>query len=175
MDVLSDRDKCRLENNYITAYGSTANAALIMNNKILTISIGDGGIFFVHSDFNRIDHCEDDEDNVANITNSLCNDDVFSHLSVNIYEKEDIAIVFCVTDGVVNPYQSYDNFNNSFAIPFCKELLSSKKGIYKAKEFIKTLGIYSGIGDDVSIALYMNIESKSFKGKVAKAEMKVEE
>ena len=44
---LSENEVLSLKNNPVKAYGTTLAAAMIMGNKIITVSIGDGGCFLV--------------------------------------------------------------------------------------------------------------------------------
>ena len=144
----------RLKNNYVTAYGTTMHAALIRDGIVICVSIGDGGTFLIKNNTAIDAFPEAEDENVANITCSLCSDNAFDYMHANAFLLSDIDGVICLTDGVVNPYQNYDNFNKSFVNPIVNELKNNSEiGIANIKKFICDLGIYKGIGDDVSIAM----------------------
>ena len=59
---------------------------MILGTKIICVSIGDGGCFLVKSGIVTPAFAEDEDEPVANITYSLCQDDAFSHLLVSVHE-----------------------------------------------------------------------------------------
>ena len=151
---LNESQVKRLKDNYVIAYGTTMHAALIEDDIIICASIGDGGVFLIKG-YKAIEAFPDiDDENVANITCSLCSDNAYDYIHIDSFLLSEIDGVMCLTDGVLNPYQSYDNFEKSFVKPIIKELKhDSKKVINETKKFICDLGISKGIGDDVSIAM----------------------
>ena len=148
---LNENQRDRLRDNPSVAYGCTLHAGLIVNNILLSFTIGDGGMFAI-SDNSMIEISKED-DNVANITNSLCDDKAYNDISVNVTDISKYKGVIAVTDGVVNPYQSYSNFMKSFALPIVNKLCN-EGDVYEVKDFIIDLGKKKGIGDDVSLAVY---------------------
>lgn len=149
--ALSDDDKFKLKMNQVKAYGTTMLGAMLYNNKIIVIELGDGGAFIVNNKNEVSEAVEDDEDAVANITYSMCGDNVYEHMHGAIYKATGIKAIVISTDGVVNPYQSYDNLYEAFIKP-----ISSKMKENRADEidsFITDLGLKSGIGDDVSLGI----------------------
>jgi hypothetical protein len=96
---------------------------------------------------------EEDEETVANLTYSMCQEDAYKHLKVEIFDFSDLDGVLVCTDGVVNPYQSLSNFREKFVKPICIKLQEGK--LLEIDEFIAAMGERIGIGDDVSLAMAM--------------------
>ena len=161
-----DEDKIfRLKTDPQVAYGTTLNGAMLLGNKMICVSLGDGGCFI----FKRgevLPVFEDDSDeNVANLTYSMCQTDAFEHLAVKIIDLQTVdgAIVF--TDGLINPYRLLDNFAAAFVKPVVSKLLSGKSE--EIDGFISEMGAKIGIGDDVSVGILLSpeIKPKYYKGK----------
>ena len=68
------------------------------------------------------------------------------------------GVLLC-TDGVLGPYQSTDNFKRSFVYPVVRRVLDEK--VNEIKCFIRDLGLRSGIGDDVSLAMIVKDTTRS--------------
>lgn len=144
------------------AYGTTLNAAMIYAGKLVCVSIGDGGIFLIKKG-EIIPAVAEDEETVANVTYSLCQEDAYRHIKVEIYDFSALDGALVCTDGLINPYQSVQNFEKSFVKPVCVNLL---EGNYrKIDEFVEAIGKEYGIGDDVSLAIAMknNTSLRSYK------------
>lgn len=152
LQKLSENDVFKLSNNYILAYGTTLNAAILTDKYLISIQIGDGGMFFIYDNNMQIVFPENDE-NVANITNSLCGDDAYSNLFIKSVEKDEYKGIILCTDGLLGPYQTYSNFYEKFVIPFINKFKNNNKKIFKElNEYIDNLATKIGIGDDVSFA-----------------------
>ena len=153
----------RLKQNPEKAYGTTLNAAMILGNKLICVSIGDGGVYLVRKGEIALAVADDDE-NVANITYSMCQEDAYKYLDVKIYNFCDLDGVIVCTDGLVNPYQSVGNFKNKFVKPICIKLQEGK--FAEIDEFIGAIGEKIGIGDDVSfgVAMKTDISLRGYKG-----------
>lgn len=155
-----DEDKIfRLKADPQVAYGTTLNGAMVFGNKLICASLGDGGCFvFKHGVIQNV-FVDSDDENVANLTYSLCQSDAFERLYVKIIDLSavDGAIVF--TDGLINPYRSMDNFARSFAKPVIAKIASGC--VEEVDEFIANLGGKIGIGDDVSMGIIVKPEIKS--------------
>ena len=149
---LDEDNRFKLKMNPVKAYGTTMIGAMIIQNKVIIIELGDGGSFIIKRNVCK-EAVLSDDDTVANITYSMCGDDVYKHMHGAIYNKKDIDSVLICTDGVLNPYQSYDNFYSSFVLPILKLIKDGKDNEVEA--FIKELGLKSGIGDDVSLGILM--------------------
>lgn len=150
LDFLNDKEKKRLIDNPVIAYGTTLNAIMYYRNKLICVQLGDGGIFIIDKkDIYEV--FEDDEDAVANLTYSLCSDDAYEHLKFKVIEDSDYLSVFISTDGLLTPYQSVKNFKESFITPTLK--LIKNKGFNSGNhldKFLQTLANEKGVGDDVS-------------------------
>lgn len=149
---LSEQDEFQLKLNGAKAYGTTLNGAMVLGDKLVCASLGDGGVFLIkkggiYPAFNE----EDEEETVANITYSMCQEDAFKHLKTGIFDMDDIDCVLLCTDGVINPYRNLENFNLSFVQPVVK--LAKEEKLSEIGEFVTRLGTEIGIGDDVSLGL----------------------
>ena len=148
-----DEDQAfKLKQNPVKAYGTTLQGAMIYGNKLICVSLGDGGVFLVRKGAITLAF-EEDEETVAYLTYSMCQEDAYKHLKVEIFDFSDLDGVIVCTDGVVNPYQSFGNFRERFVKPICIKLLEGKHA--EIDEFITALGEKIGIGDDVSLAIAM--------------------
>lgn len=160
-EELKDLDKeqiFKLENNYITAYGTTLNAAILTKKYLIAIQIGDGGLYFIKNKKMELTFPEND-DNVANITNSLCGDKAYNNLFIKAVLRHKYKGVILCTDGLLGPYQTYNNFYENFVNPFIQNFkVITKDIINEMDKFIDSLGCSIGIGDDVSFStiLYMD-------------------
>ena len=135
----------------VKAYGTTLNAAMILGTKLITVSIGDGGCMLVKGGVVTPAFEEDEDEPVANVTYSLCQDDAFSHLQVAVHELSlyDGAVV--CTDGMINPYQSLANFSQSLVAPAVANLYIGKAE--QLAGFVSEVGSHLGTGDDVSLGI----------------------
>lgn len=161
---LSEEEIFKLKKNYVKAYGTTLQGAMILGNKLLCASLGDGGIFLLRKGKITLAF-DEDEETVANLTCSMCQEDAYQHLRVEIFDFSDLDGVLVCTDGVVNPYQNLSNFQEKFVKPIALKLQDGKEK--EIGEFIKTLGEEIGIGDDVSLAVAMktDISLRGYKKK----------
>ena len=156
-------DKCfRLGQHPERAYGTTLNAAMIFGNKLVCVSIGDGGVFLVRKGQMAL-AVPEDEETVANVTYSMCQEDAYDHLKVEIYNFSDLDGVIVCTDGLINPYQSLGNFRDKFVKPICVKMQEGKQK--EIEDFIVSVGEKLGIGDDVTfgIAIKTGISIRSYR------------
>ena len=162
LENLDEDQRFKLSMNPEKAYGTTLNAALLAGGKLVCVSIGDGGVFCLKDDVLLGVNTEENEDEpVANITYSLCQEDAYAHILVRVLNCEDADCVLTCTDGTVNPYQNYENFLMSFAIPISNLLKKGREE--EVKVFMDKLGREIGIGDDVSVAVILNLEEADGK------------
>lgn len=159
---LSEDRLFKLQQNPEKAYGTTLNAAMIFGNKLVCVSIGDGGVIIVRKGEIAF-ALPNDEETVANTTYSMCQEDAYEHLKIEIYDFSDLDGVVVCTDGLINPYQSMGNFRDKFIKPICLKIQDGKQG--EIDEFITEIGIRIGIGDDVSfgIAMKTGISLRSYR------------
>ena len=151
VNKLNEDKQFRLKLNPAIAYGTTLNAVMILGNRILCVSLGDGGIFGFKRNILTPILQEDNEETVANITYSMCMEDAFDHIKAEIYELGEFSALILCTDGVVNPYQNMDNFRDSFIRPIITKFVSGQRN--DINTFIEALGTKLGIGDDVSLGI----------------------
>lgn len=159
---LSEKDNFKLKSNPVRAYGTTLNGAMIYGNRLICVSLGDGGIFLIKRG-RIIPAFEDDEDAVANLTYSMCQEDAYEHLKVQIFDFNELDGVLLCTDGLINPYQSISNFENKLVKPICMKLLEGKQ--VEIDDFVKQMGEKIGIGDDVTLSLAMksNVSLRAYR------------
>ena len=155
----------RLKNDPQVAYGTTLNGAMIFGNKLFCASLGDGGCFvFRRGAVYRV-FDDDSDENVANLTYSMCQTDAFNHLSVEIIDLSAVDGVIVFTDGLINPYRSLENFATALVRPVVSKLLANEAD--EIDEFVTEMGARIGIGDDVSVGILLSpeIKAKHYKGK----------
>ena len=152
-----------LRKNPIKAYGTTLNAAMILGTKLICVSIGDGGCFLVKSGVVTPAFAEDEDEPVANITYSLCQDDAFSHLQVSVHELSAYDGAVVCTDGMINPYQNLTNFSTGLIAPAIATLSVGKNKSLEA--FVSEVGTKLGTGDDVSLGIVVKdkLSSRIYK------------
>lgn len=150
---LKETDVLKLKKNPVKAYGTTLCGAMIYCGKLVCVQIGDGGAFLLQKGNVMPMFLENDEEQVGNLTYSMCEDDAFQRMQSVVFEKKCFDGVLLCTDGVVNPYQNYQNFTDYF---IRKVLTDLKNGNSKElEEFIVSLGQKNGIGDDVSLCMWI--------------------
>lgn len=159
---LNEEELFKLRQNPEKAYGTTLNAAMIYGNKLICVSIGDGGVYLVRKG-EVAEGVKEDEETVANITYSMCQADAYEHLKVEVYDFSDLDGVLVCTDGLINPYQCMSNFKLNFVKPICLTL--QEGNLQEMNDFIVKLGEKIGIGDDVSfgIAMKTGISLRGYK------------
>lgn len=160
-----DEDKIfRLKTDPQVAYGTTLNGTMIFGNKLICASLGDGGCFaFKRGEVFPV-FVDDSDENVANLTYSMCQTDAFKHLSVKIIDLSAVDGALVFTDGLINPYRSLENFAKAFVSPVICELIENKTE--EVDSFITEMGEKIGIGDDVSVGVLLSpdIKAKYYKG-----------
>ena len=160
---LTEAEVLSLRKNPIKAYGTTLNAAMILGTKLICVSIGDGGCFLVKSGIVTPAFAEDEDEPVANITYSLCQDDAFSRLLVSVHELSAYDGAVVCTDGMINPYQNLSNFSTGLIAPAIATLSVGKNKSLEA--FVSEVGTKLGTGDDVSLGIVVKdkLSSRIYK------------
>ena len=159
---LNSKDLNRLNSNYVLAYGTTLHTVMFLKDYVICLSIGDGGTFLLTKDstFNPFD--EYDDESVANLTTSLCSDNAYNYIHAEYYKREDIIGALSISDGILNLYQTYENFNSSFINCITEKLdESGEEAVPYIKDFVSQLGLKSGNGDDVSLAMIYDESSST--------------
>ena len=152
--LLSEREAAQLKLNSAKAYGTTLGGAMVFGDKALCASLGDGGAFWLRGGaLEPVFPESDEEETVANITYSMCQEDAFHHLKATVCDFADADGIVLCTDGVMGPYRNLANFNESFVKPMTK--LLRKGALAQTEEFMNRLGGEIGIGDDVSVAFIL--------------------
>jgi hypothetical protein len=124
---------------------------MIFGNKLVCVSIGDGGCFLVKGGQCISPFPEDEDEPVANITYSLCQDDAFSHLLVTVHETANYDGAVVCTDGMINPYQNLSNFSEALVTPAIATLCAGSGR--SLETFVTNVGLKLGTGDDVSLGI----------------------
>ena len=160
---LSEAEILSVRKNPFKAYGTTLHAAMILATRIVCVSLGDGGCFLVKGGVTVPAFAEDEDEPVANITYSLCQDDAFSHLSVSVHELNAYDGAVVCTDGLINPYQNLQNFSTALVTPAIATLCAGRT---KALETCVTeLGARLGTGDDASLGIVVKdkLSTRAYK------------
>lgn len=154
-------DEEQIENiklNPAKAYGTTLTGALLINNKLVVVAIGDSEAIIINK--GKVEKVFDNEDDPAgNVTYSMCQEDAFKYIRVKVINFKDIDGILLCTDGLSNPYQSYDNFNKSFIKPLLYKIIKDE-GTNYIDSFIDELASKLGFGDDVSLSFIINDSAK---------------
>ena len=151
---LSENDELTLKLNAAKAYGTTLNGAMVLRNRLICASLGDGGVFLIKNGSIEPAFVEsEDEETVANITYSMCQEDAYKHLKTAIFDFTQIDGVMLCTDGLINPYRNLANFEQSFVRPVIE--LSTQGKTDEISDFVIKLATEIGIGDDVSLGLIL--------------------
>ena len=148
-----------LKENPIKAYGTTLNGVMAFQNQIICVSIGDGGLFLVKDGEVASAFPETEDEPVANLTYSMCGRDAIAHMHVGAFDTRSVDAVVACTDGVLGAYQSDEDFHKFFVRPTIRYVLEGRAG--DVKDFISVLGTQKGIGDDVSLAMIVNMKAQS--------------
>lgn len=151
---LTEKEKFKINNNPHIAYGTTLNAVMMFKDLLLCIQIGDGGMFLI-KDREIINALPENDGNVANLTNSLCGDDAYDNLFINVFNKEDYDGVFIATDGVLAPYATYQNLQDNLINVIVNLIKDNAKEIVDEEldNYFTNLGGEIGNGDDVSAGI----------------------
>lgn len=162
---LSEKDLLSLKLNAAKAYGTTLNGAMTIGDRLICASLGDGGVFLIKN--GRVESAfaeNDEEETVANITYSMCQEDAYKHLKTAVFDLTDVDGVLLCTDGLINPYRNLDNFTRSFVCPVIALFAEGKTS--EISDFVVKLGAEIGIGDDVSLGLILKrgIDLNDYKG-----------
>ena len=161
--ALKEEEIDAIKINPAKAYGTTLTGAMIYNNQIYLIGIGDTEVL-TFSKGNIKPAFDNSNDPVGNVTYSMCQEDAFRHLKVSILSLNNIDGILLCTDGLSSPFQTYDNFYNSFVRPTIRRTLISHSSLGLNKQIMQ-IADQLGTGDDVSISLVMkeNIKLKNYK------------
>ena len=152
-NMLDEDELFRLRLSPALAYGTTLSGIMAYRGRLYCVSLGDGGMFGIKEGKIEPVFPESDDDPVANITYSMCAEDAYDHLNVEILGLEDLDGAVICSDGTINPYRNLENFNDSFVSPVIGYL---NEGNSRAvDEFMEKLGAEIGIGDDVSLGLLL--------------------
>ena len=158
VEHLDDDKLDRIIFNKVRVYGTTLSGAMVYKNKLVIVSIGDTEAMGVYKG-KIIKIFDDENDPVANVTYSMCQEDAFKYLNVRIMNVKDLDGIFLYTDGLSSPFAFYDAFKEGFIKPSMRQIIQSGNPIY-FNEFVSTLAKEKGVGDDVSLAFIISSNSK---------------
>ncbi len=159
---LSDEQKFLLSQNPFLAYGTTMHGVVAFGNgRLICAGIGDGGLFGITGDSVIPLAEQEDDDTVANITHSLCEEHAEKNLIMAEYDFAGFEAVLACTDGTINPYQNLENFERAFIRPI---LAHARDGQWQTiQSFMARLGSVIGIGDDVTLSLIQKANNSEQK------------
>lgn len=150
---LTESDILKLKKNPIKAYGTTLCGTMLFCGKLICVQIGDGGAFLLSKGEATPVFSENDDEQVGNLTYSMCEDDAFTHIKSEMFEKKHFDGVLLCTDGLINPYQNLRNFTENFVKKALKDMRDKNFG--QLEDFIVSFGKKNGLGDDVSLCLWL--------------------
>lgn len=151
MAGLSEKEKASLKQNPFRAYGSTLQAAMRLGSSFFFLSLGDGGCFLMKKKTLLAAFEEGEDEPVANVTHSLCEEDAYEHLKAAIYDSSYCDGAIVCTDGMINPYGSIDAFGKYAVLPTLSHL--GEGTVKEVCDFVERLGGELGSGDDVSLGV----------------------
>ena len=136
------------------AYGTTLSGALVYRNKLVVVSIGDTETLGIKKgELVRI--FDNSDDPAGNITYSMCQEDAYQYLRVDILNIKDFDGILLCTDGLSSPYQSYENFTKSFVRPMVRNVVNTKS-LIRVEEDVEKIATDLGVGDDVSLSFILS-------------------
>lgn len=136
------------------AYGTTMAGALVMDDYMLVVSIGDTEVLGIKNG-ELVKLFDDTDEPVANITYSMCQEDAFDYIKAVVIKTSSVDGIILCTDGLSAPYQSYDNFLNAFIKPLFSNIIK-RRDANNTTAFIDDIANELGTGDDVSLAYYVS-------------------
>ena len=115
--TVSDKYKARFtsDEKYIpVAYGTTLICAVSIGSQVLVVQIGDGSCIMLQRNGEFKAPVPPDNENFANVTTSLCDDDAFKkfrHVVLNCEDDSPLSpvAIFLSTDGLDDCYPIYEN------------------------------------------------------------------
>jgi len=161
LSKLNKENRNTIKNNPTQAYGTTLLSTMYLEYKykllftkkiLITLAIGDGEIIYQKDNRFHKAFADLETDPVGNITYSLCQKDAADYINVSIKEVKNISSIFLCSDGLINPYNDYDSFLNSFLISNIG-YISKYNNFIKINDIINVIATTKGYGDDVSYAV----------------------
>lgn len=159
VEFLDDDKKEFLKLNPVKAFGTTLSGALLIGNKLILASIGDTEVIGIRKG-EIISLLSSEDDPAGNITYSMCQEDAYDYLRVEVHDFNDYDGIILCTDGLTSPYQTYENFKDSFVKPLVNKIINDES-INSIDAFIEDLAMNKGVGDDVSLSFI--IKDNAFK------------
>jgi len=156
---LNEEQLDALRFNPAKAYGTTLSGAMVFENKLIVVSIGDTETLGIRKG-EIVKIFDNTNDPAGNVTYSMCQEDAYQYLNVAITNFRDLDGIILCTDGMSSPFQSYDNFTKSFIRPTVKNLIRSKS-LANSEKVVDDLALKLGVGDDVSLSFIINGKTKA--------------
>ena len=161
--ALNDEDKKSVIKTPAKAYGATFIAAVVSDNYLFVLKLGDGNVCLINSGKPQLFYGSTDElkdDNLQfNLTTSLCGSDAdkqFRHCFMNLHNDKSFGGLILTTDGIINSYtneQAYLDFIGNIFCGYKEESVKSARA--ELAEFLPRLS-EKGSGDDLSVGVIIN-------------------
>lgn len=158
--ALNDEDKKSVTKTPAKAYGATFIAAVVTENYLFVLKLGDGNVCFINSGKPQLFYGSADElkdDNLQfNLTTSLCGSDAdkqFKHCFMNLHNDKSFGGLVLTTDGIINSYtseQAYLDFIGNIFCGYKEQRVESART--ELAEFLPRLS-EKGSGDDLSVGI----------------------
>lgn len=139
------------------AYGCTLIAYVVTEKFSFGIQIGDGKCVVIDKNGTFLEPIPWDENCQMNVTTSICDSDAADEFRFFVTEEKPSA-VFCGSDGIDDSYANVEEMNALYR-SIIKIFVEYGRDVGKAeiREYLPVL-TKRGSGDDVSIALIMDIQ-----------------
>ena len=161
--ALNDEDKESVIKTPAKAYGATFIAAVVTDNYLFVLKLGDGDVCVLKGSIPKIFFGLADElkdDNLQfNLTTSLCGSDAdkqFKHCFADLRNDKSFGGLILTTDGIINSYtseQAYLDFIGNVFGGYKEERKKSARA--ELIEFLPRLS-QKGSGDDLSVGIIIN-------------------
>ncbi|MCV2231506.1 protein phosphatase 2C domain-containing protein [Acholeplasma manati] len=118
---LSEKQQQRINDNYFTAYGTTLLASLWCKQYLLVFRIGDGIIAKMDPSLEVKQLLVDQEEQGGSLTDSMCQEDAYTRMQVEIVDNPNTTALAICSDGVINGFGNLYKFNTYLFKPLLIE------------------------------------------------------
>jgi hypothetical protein len=157
------KDRQRVTECFYYAYGTNFHGFAFGDGYCFALSIGDGGLAIIKNDGTFENPFEEfDDENVANYTCSLCDEESATYLHFKTFDMQSIDVVALATDGTMNPFRTFSNYAIAMVTPF-QNVSKDKYPCLRhdCRLFVSELADKKGLGDDCSLAVLNRIKERS--------------
>ena len=153
LDKIDLKKKDKIKNNNLVYYGSTLLMALVRDNNLVLLQIGDGDICLVNSDNSVSMAFSHPKEFIANETHSLCMKRSETLFQSNSFFTDCLNLIILSSDGYSNSFSTRDDFlqvGNDIHEMILKHCVASLK-VHLPDWLNETSKM--GSGDDITVAI----------------------